>query len=169
MIKNLDRAKDLVATFYGAKTSRRGAIPLMNHIDQGLLIMQERGSDEAAQAAFCLHPMVQNDEELSANFEVILSKGFNSKTLAYLFEYRNIANQGLRGATNPDLLNIPLSGVFEMLVADKVQNRYSFEKYHLNTHPHRTELGDYFAAWLKRLQITELQYEHYVSLFDDHK
>lgn len=153
--------------FYGEKTSKRAGIPLKLHIDQGILIINARKASDKVVAAYTLHPLFQDDASLALNFSKLLE--FDSFTTMLVMEYRNIANQGLRNRTNPMRLNIPIKGVAEMLIADKVQNRYSFEKYReeLNFLPDDADLLDaYFKAWLEKLDISENLYRAYVELIE---
>ncbi|MDJ1501575.1 hypothetical protein [Xanthocytophaga agilis] len=55
----------------------------------------------------------------------------------------------------------PLNEVNQMLIADKIQNRKDFERYHQQSHARSEELTIYFANWLKRLGISEEKYQHY--------
>lgn len=50
-----------------------------------------------------------------------------------------------------------------MLVADKVQNRKDFKRYHEGTHDRSRELAYYFDLWLTVLQISPERYEELIE------
>lgn len=51
----------LVADWYGESTAKRSGVPLINHIHEGLTILDTIGADVVTQSAFCLHPLLQHD------------------------------------------------------------------------------------------------------------
>lgn len=152
-----------ISAFYQDRVTKRHAIRMMDHIDHGVIILRALGVGDETIAAFMLHPMFQSDEELYRNRYLLES--FSSTTVSLVMEYRNIANQGLRGKTPPAELKIPLIGVVHMLIADKVQNRWSFEHYHLITHPETDALAKYFDDWMNALTITAEEYREFTKLF----
>ena len=50
-----------------------------------------------------------------------------------------------------------------MLIADKVQNRKDFLKYHYGTHKKSVELDIYFKNWLRALNVTEADYNFLIE------
>lgn len=158
----------------------------MNHIDEGLIILLRIKASQAAQDAFCLHPLFQNDEDLAReHWRIEAFHDVHDKRSVFLcMEYRNIANQflsgkvdmqlvsseydteeGRRDISNYDILtqieDIPLSplkGVNDMLIADKVQNRKDFLRYHRDTHANAARLDVYFQLWMIRLGIDDAEY-----------
>ena len=159
-----------VFEFYGTTRARRSQLPLMNHIDEGLLILRELGSAVCAMEAFCVHPLLQDDGALANSLEP--GSAFNKwapDTLPVLLamEYRNVANAYLshhcQGDTDTIRLS-PLKAVNEMLIADKVQNRKDFEIHHLHSHDRKEVLAQYFNNWLRALGVSELQYQRLASM-----
>lgn len=141
----------------GGRRARRSRMYLMNHIDEGVYIMQRRGVRLDAQRAFCLHPLLQDDADLKENFG-ICSSWVDARVMGYALEYRNIANAYLshRSIKNVDEIALsPLPEVNEMLVADKIQNYKDFILYHADTHRRASELDEYFSFWLERLNVVE--------------
>lgn len=159
-----------IEEFYGDRKAKRSQVPLINHIHEGLRIMEARGASEYAMAAYALHPIFQNDDDLVANFDQRVER-VNPRVMALVMEYRSFANAWLsdqvyykRGAPHfdrPPKLP-PLVDVREMLVADKVQNRKDFILHHKHKHPRSGELDLYFDVWLAGLGVEHDEYERLV-------
>lgn len=147
-----------IAAVYGSRVAARSRVPLMNHIDEGLAIMQECQATEASMKAFCLHPLVQDDESLATNFDWLAQRG-PTRPLSLAMEYRATANAFLSHANGPIKLS-PLREVNDMLIADKVQNRKDFLLYHKDTHERADVLDSYFRQWLLALGVSEERYQH---------
>lgn len=145
----------MISEFYGIRTAERSKVPLINHINEGLYVMEKRGANGLAQRAFCLHPLIQNDKDLETNWMEVATNA-NRHALLLAMEYRNIANQYLSHreiVTLNDITLSPLAEVNEMLVADKIQNYKDFIIYHKGTHPRSLELEMYFTNWLMKLKV----------------
>jgi hypothetical protein len=150
-----------IAAHYGERTARRSGVPLMRHIDEGLLILARIGGSERAMRAFCLHPLLQTDGALAVAYQHLAELTDDLHVLTLALEYRNIANATLssREITRPEDISLsPLAEVNAMLVADKVQNRKDFLLHHRATHPRAEALARYFALWLVRLGVSEAQF-----------
>ena len=175
----------LISKHYGDRVTRRSQVLLMNHIDEGLVVLDRIGSTDDAKRAFCLHPLFQADEDLKENWH--MASLVAPHVLLLTMEYRNIANAflsdkmddfglqevidayGIDGLSN-DLVKLsPLSEVNDMLKADKVQNRKDFITYHKDTHDRSCELDDYFKIWLKALDITKETYDSLCLAIDEDK
>lgn len=168
----------LIQDYYGDKCAERSGVPLMNHILEGLALLQFRGATIVTQKAWVLHPLLQSDEALGLNFGKI--SGLDPFVVAMVMEYRHRANSWLSDKVGKPvegsevqgcvMIGYPsagdLIGVRAMLIADKVQNRKDFEKYHKGTHPRSAELEAYFNAWLKALDISEEEYQGYVRFLE---
>lgn len=147
----------LVENFYGDGQAQRSKIYFMNHIDEGILILNKINASDSAKAGFCLHPLVQDSPNLGKTFQE-LSEKVNAYNLGLSLEYRNIANQYLskRSITSLDEIELsPLKEVNDMLIADKIQNYKDFILYHRGTHPRSNELENYFNNWLDKLDCRE--------------
>ena len=162
------REYEAVAEFYGARKARRSDVPLMQHVDQGLTILQALGASERAQRAYCLHPLLQADGDLAETSE----RGVGTLTddpaeLVLAIEYRNIANATLSPrliASADDIPLSPLDEVNDMLRADKVQNWKDFVRHHKGTHPRSVELERYFRLWHSRLGLSQARVAALVEL-----
>lgn len=153
----------MISEFYGSKKPARAPVFLMNHIDEGLLILKWLGATYNAQRAFCLHPMLQDDDSLCANLQHVAPYA-NPTALVFAMEYRSVANAYLSKRKIESIDEIALSPLYyvnHMLIADKIQNRKDFTQYHKGTHRRSAELEQYFQNWLERLKVTD--YDQWVE------
>ncbi len=156
----------IIQDFYGSKKTKRSDVYLMNHIDEGLRILEEIGASDTAKKAYCLHPIFQSDEELLKTYSNFNFK-ISTDVLIAVMEYRSVANEYLskRKIDSIDEIRLsPLKDVNDMLIADKVQNYKDFEIYHKGSHPRSKELDEYFKNWLSRLEIDEEKYRHLTDM-----
>lgn len=173
----------LIKNHYNGQTAKRTGVPLINHIHEGLMILDFLFPNEYTyvREAYCLHPLFQSDEDLgkavkkhAKNISLHRFSGqkLDGLSLILAMEYRNIANQYLSHRTIHHINEIALSPLFQvnqMLIADKVQNRKDFELYHEKTHPRSAELKQYFSNWLTRLGVTEQQYQYWKNALMEQK
>jgi len=155
---------EVISKYYGSKTTNRSGIPLINHIDEGLYILDKINASDISKRAYCLHPLVQSDVDLFNNNNLI--DGLDSKVVMLVMEYRSVANEYLSSReinTIDDIRLSPLKDVNDMLVADKIQNRKDFDIYHKDTHPNRVTLTKYFNNWFKRLDIDHDMYSDIIK------
>lgn len=163
VLRGVGREWTLIERFYGDKRANRSQVPLVNHIIEGVQILDDIHADYYTRGAFCIHPMVQSDADLAVNFDT-LRKSVSSDVLALAMEYRSVANEYLSQRTIQSVDEIrlsPLSQVNQMLIADKVQNYKDFILYHHGTHPRSDELHQYFQNWLIRLDCQDVMDEYY--------
>lgn len=165
----------MIVAHYGSRTAKRSQVPLINHIEEGLIILQAIGASENAMRAFCLHPLLQADVDLP-NFEKLVVQDFYAYhptfepspwVVVLAMEYRAVANAYLvthasKSWSSPKLSCLP--EVNDMLIADKVQNRKDFIIYHKGTHENSAQLDLYFKLWLKALGVTDEQYQKLTAL-----
>ncbi|NHZ61386.1 hypothetical protein [Massilia genomosp. 1] len=153
-----------ICRFYGDKRAERSGVPLIAHIDEGLALLDEIGAPERAKEAFCLHPLLQDDAALLGALEMdsMFAQARPDPLVVLLaMEYRRVANDYLSHHCESADDAIGLSCVDEvnqMLIADKVQNRKDFERFHLGTHHNSATLQLYFANWLRRLGVSDERY-----------
>lgn len=154
-----------IATFYGDRSAARSGVALIRHIEEGLAILERIGAPLRAMQAYCLHPLVQDDEDLRQSCvadSILLRHQPDPGALMLAMEYRRVANAYLsRHCTGADdaIALSPLAEVNQMLIADKVQNRKEFEIHHLTSHAQSARLTQYFANWLKALGVSEARYQ----------
>lgn len=149
----------MIKCFYGNGRAERSKVPLINHIVEGVAILDEIDASHRAKLAFCIHPMVQNEKDLAMYWHKVTIK-CNSDVVLMAMEYRRAANAFLcRPETDhyrlEDLHRVVgehlLPDVRDMLIADKRQNQKDFNIYYRETHPRRMELARYFELWREYL------------------
>lgn len=156
-----------IARAYGDRRARRSQVPLIAHIHEGLAILDAIGASDAAKRAFCLHPLLQDDDSYAANLPRAHELTTDPHVLALALEYRRVANAALShrdytgGALDIELS--PMPEVNDMLIADKVQNRKDFVLHHLDRHPRSAALDRYFRLWLDRLGVSDARYDELVA------
>ena len=145
-IKNTEEYR-CILKFYGDKTTKRTGVRLMNHIDEGLSIMDRIGASEEAKMAYCLHPVLQSDEDFNENFSKSFLENCWASSLILATEYRRVANSYLSTGSKGYFVGFTNKDIWAMLFADKFQNEKDFTVYHENSHPRSKELRDYFDNW----------------------
>lgn len=159
----------LIEGYYGNRMAKRSGVWLMNHIDEGLTILDQIGASDDAKAIFCLHPLTQNDVDLASNIE-LLGK-YPKLNWKGALEYRETANAYLAQRDIEDISEIRLSDnpdVNNALIADKVQNYKDFMLYHYGSHKDSDRLFDYFHNWFDRLAISDkLLLDLLINLYDN--
>lgn len=166
-----------IQDFYGDKETKRSGVPLINHIDEGLVILGAINASVQTKAAYCIHPMFQGPENYPDRYHDPIIYDIDPQVLMLAMEYRKTANAFLcRPYTDyysvDDLGRYCPIGLFEvreMLIADKVQNRKDFEIYYMSTHDRSDQLHAYFHTWLRYLGITEDRYNYFVKLIEESK
>jgi hypothetical protein len=170
-IQNTKEYQAIYNEYFGRK-AERSKVPLINHIHEGLVVMQLRGATEDAQRAFCIHPLLQTDKALGVTLGKLWRVSSKTSVVALAMEYRWRANNWLSDKVINDqgkitLVDEPTAGDFtevkEMLIADKVQNYKDFLMYHVDTHPRRRELDLYFRTWHKHLGLSETMVTKYLT------
>jgi len=161
---------EAIRAYYGQRRAERSGVLYIQHIDEGLAVLNAIQASQPACEAYCLHPIVQSNEALVAAFlpdSVLWRFAIDLYAMALTMEYRSVANGYLSTRRIQSLEQIrlsPLPEVQHMLIADKVQNRKDFERYHLDTHPRSAELLQYFKNWLQVLEISESRYQELAGL-----
>lgn len=150
-----------VKKFYGEKKTARSKVPLINHIKEGLTVLEYLGSDFDTKAAFCLTPLFMDDENFKKSGKEFIARHGYRKTVMLAIEYRGLANAYLPEHTLPDTgIHIsPLREVNHMLIAGKIQRRRDFEIHHKATHKRANRLEEYFDDWLRALSISKNKYK----------
>jgi hypothetical protein len=151
----------IISDFYGDTRAKRSGVSYMNHIDEGLAILNVIDASELAKRTYCIHPIYQSDFDLFTNLD---QYKIDSDVMLRVIEYRSVANEYLSFREINSFMDIrlsPVKDVNDMLIADKIQNRKDFELYHKGKHKRSKELERYFLKWCQRLGITEDEYKQF--------
>lgn len=149
----------LIQSFYQDQRAKRSGVFLQMHIDEGLAILAATGASHQAMRAYCLHPLLQNDIDLGTQFTQVAQKlntlPDGATIMGLAMEYHSVANAYLSHHQKPitGIHLSPLAEVNQMLMADKIQNRKDFNRYHKSTHPNSARLTVYFEEWIDALGI----------------
>lgn len=152
---------------YGDQRAQRSQVFLMNHIDEGQIILSAIGASDAARRAYCLHPLLQNDQDLALNYRRV-ADAMPAYHVMLAMEYRSVANEYLsaRVGTVDRIRLSPIGDVNDMLRADKVQNYKDFITHHRASHPRSSELDRYFRDWLAALNIGQDMFDNLCRIID---
>lgn len=157
---------DMIKKHYGNQKAERSGVPLINHIREGIGILNRLGANQETKAAFCLHPLLQSPEDYALNRDDIMrDPKVGVLSFAHALAYRNAANAYLckpetDGWTQLDIANAVghmHHDIKLMLIADKEQNQKDFLLYHFGTHDRSEQLLQYFHNWLEFLGVPELK------------
>ena len=161
-MNELTKCFNLIKGHYKNNTTERSGIFLMNHITEGLKVLDYLKADITTKAAFCLHPLMQSDLDFYKYITNLKKyRNISQKTQALTLEYRRAANSYLCTpyTDNYDFndidnnVKIVLEETKLMLIADKVQNYKDFLLYHYGIHERSNQLNQYFINWLSYLGI----------------
>lgn len=155
-----------VSTFYANKQAQRSGQEYIRHIIQGLIVLNRINSNEQTMKAFCIHPIVQEDNALLQAVVTELLKDCDPTVVALAMEYRAVANSYLSHHPFRTTLDLgPLQAVKEMLIADKIQNSYDLNRYNQQDKDFY-RLNAYFNSWMIILEITKEKYDFLTRGFD---
>lgn len=155
-----------IERYYGDQKAERSQCFLMNHIDEGLAILNHIKATDMAKKAYCIHPIIQNPEDYKKNIEWLRSE-IDEDVIEVALEYARVANNYLSQRSINSYEEIELSlnmDVNDMLRADKIQNYKDFLRYHQDTHPRSKELKQYFDNWLRRLRVSGQEFANHVFI-----
>lgn len=149
---------DIIKSIFGHQKSERSDVLYINHIYEGLQVLEGINATQEAKKAYCVHPIFQVPKNLKQCISSELYKDLDPYTIVLAMEYRNKANayvcrQRTDHFTITDLPYMVLPEVKDMLIADKVQNYKDFLLYHKDTHPRRKQLDKYFNLWFVHLGV----------------
>src|ERR1700712_2908004 len=140
---------------YADRVAERSGVPLMQRIEEGLIILGELGATDDALRAFCLHPLFQADDALIRHGQDYMDRvDADPFVILLVMEYRSRANawpsdrvQRTQVGLQMDSYGIaslpsagPMEAVQHMLIADKVQHRKDFIRHHRGKHARSDEM-----------------------------
>src|SRR6185295_15909991 len=91
-----------IQAFYGDRRTKRSGVLYIQHINEGLLVLDLIDATQHARQAYCLHPIVQGDTELLTAFQpssLLYHYLIDLYALALAMEYRWVANSYLSQRT----------------------------------------------------------------------
>jgi len=147
------KAHQLIVDYYGIRRAERSGVLLVNHIDEGLIILDYLKATDIVKDAYCLHPILQSDVDFNHNKSLKFDE-VPTESIILCMEYRRVANSYLSADNIKDFVGISCEEIRQMLIADKVQNYKDFLIYHSKTHEFRKRLDKYFNNWFKLLGIS---------------
>lgn len=168
-----------IAQFYGERKAKRSGVPLINHIHEGIRILEHFKAPDSAIRAYMIHPLFQNDAELATVGINFANRNAQADPfiIMLVMEYRQRANAWLSNKVySGEFGGIHKNGepsygdIYEvklMLIGDKIQNRKDFEAYHKGRHERSNYLDLYFKAWLNHLEVSEEKYQEVVKMIGD--
>ncbi len=140
-----------ISNYYSYQKAKRSGVPYMNHIDEGIAILNVYGANREARLAYCLHPIFQGDQSLRRNLHLIKTIDPSPLVMTYVMEYRKVTEAARPGGSAPQ--KSPLDHVNFMLKADKLQNWKDFQEYYPLMDPRTDKLEEYFQSWFRALGI----------------
>jgi len=168
---------------YGDRSEERSGVPLMQRIEEGLIILGELDASEEAMRAFCLHPLFLADDDLVRHGQdfmdrveadpivIMLVMEFRSRANAWTSDRIHLSGtgpspNGLEGLPSGLPSAGPIDAVKDMLIADKVQGRKAFIRHDRGRHPRSDALDVYFDQWLLALGVGLDEYEELCAAID---
>ena len=116
------------AEILGSRAASRSGLPYLIHVLEGVQILEKLNASQRAKEAFCLHPIMQGDEDLVkavSEGSVLLQWPMDSVAIALSMEYRSVANRYLSRMRlrTPDMIELsPVGEVNKMLIAREILN-----------------------------------------------
>jgi hypothetical protein len=153
MVK-LQTALSIIETHYGQWRAKRSKVLLINHIHEGVSILQALGASEDVQAAFCIHPLVQNS--VSTKYPKDFTHIVHMAEMYTIYANTSLCTSEFDKITanlesKLDKLPVMPTEIAYMLYADKIQNYKDFKLYHYGTHENFNRLNRYFRLWINYL------------------
>ena len=168
-----------IRAHYADRVARISGVPLMQQVEEGLIILDVLDASEDVMRAFCLRPLFQADEDLVRYGQDFMDTVEPSPFVILLvMEYRGRANAWLSDKVHRSLAEPkhviadgvpsagPLEGVRDMLIADKVQGRKEFVRHQRGRHARSDELDVYFERWLQALGVDAQEYDELCASID---
>jgi hypothetical protein len=148
MQSSREKYYNLITAKYGKSVAKRSQVPLINHINEGVDILENMGASEDAIKAFIIHPLFQGNDSLVESGNTI-TRYIKPRVMMLVMEYRRSANSFLPHHQKKDYIKPVFDEVIEMLIADKIQNKKDFLQYQTKeTMGDRYDvLDDYFDKW----------------------
>lgn len=148
----LNKSIELIKSQYGEGVAARSGVPLMNHIIEGIAILDKIGANQEVKAAFALHPIAQINMPVDVPNELAQPYAL-AKLYSVYANYALCSPSVMQRGVVTTLLDLPEmpKEVAQMLYADKMQNQKDFIMYHQGKHVNSDKLTEYFDTWVDYL------------------
>ena len=153
----------LITDHYRGEYAERSGRHKMEHIKEGCRLLVGWNRPEVEHRAFCLHPLVETEGfSYERKQSYMLAAEMMDKAGKYLCQpdTDDITHLGSRFTLSHHLGPMTESCAW-VLLADKVQNRSDFMKYHAFTHARSDMLIRYFDLWIQTLYAYYLPKEQF--------
>ena len=159
--------------------------PLLQRIDDGLVVLGEINATTDAMHAFCLHPIFQADKDLATALGDLNLASFGPRAMALVMEYRSHANAWLPDKVRPIVaVNLegkveklrmaatgaptygPLEEVHHMLIASIVPRYKAMQDAPQGSEPLESEMAYYYGRWLSVLDVDGREYRSLCAAID---
>ena len=152
-----------ISKVYGNKKAKRSNLPLMNHIDEGLDILDILNASDESKRAFCIHSIFQFENLIEYRNDYLkMTTDEDFVIVGLARKYSVLANRFLcKPETDnwdkPEIVKQLISAnggyiisadISKMLLADKTQNYKDFMLHHYGVHERSHELFNYFNLWI---------------------
>ena len=163
-----------ISKVYGDVRAKRSNLPLMNHIDEGLDVLETLNASDEAKRAFCIHPIFQSENLIDYRNDYlgmstdedfiivrldekysVLANTFLCRPQTDNWDKSEIAKQLIAANNCSYIISDDISN---MLLADKTQNYKDFMLHHYGIHERSIELFNYFHLWIKVLNPSVINF-----------
>lgn len=165
---------------FAARVAHHSGVPLLQHIEEGLVILGELDATEDAMRAFCLHPLFDSDEALIRfGQDYMNSVDADPFIVLLVMEYRYRINAwrgtkhscggGSQMGQSHDSLPVPgpLEAVQQMLIATQVHGRKELVRQPLRGRDSPSvDRMLQFDQWLLALGVDSAEYEELCAAVD---
>ncbi len=164
------KAYRAIEDYYGMKRADRSGVLCIQHINKGLMVLDEIGSSVLTKDAYYIHPLLQSDSafecviQFGREYTLLKNYEVDFNVVALAMEYRRCANSFLSDGNVKNLAMWTVEHIREMLIADKIQNYTDFLIHHKATHANAERLERYFKTWLDILGINSVELAHLQKL-----
>ena len=152
----------LIKEHYGVSKSNFD-VPLIQVVDDGLVLLAAMSAPAAVKGAWCLHPLLQSEEALEQSIRFPLRiRGASPMAILFAMDFRlRIGSYPLQNpVVYTDYRGRLIPEVKMMLIAQKVQGRSAFLRRKDDYLPpsERGEMDLYYRNWLDYLGVSQQQY-----------
>lgn len=154
----------LITDHYRGQYAERSGRHKMEHIKEGCRLLVGWQRPDVEHRAFCIHPLITEKKdfiyEQKDSYHLACEMMFHANRYLCRPETDHLTIRGSRRELLKHLGPMSESCAW-LLLADKVQNRSDFMKYHAFTHARGDTLIRYFDLWIQTLHTFYLPREQF--------